>query len=102
VLVRRFSSHFVERWVQWCGRFPSIEEVNLLIQGAQQLRPQVDLLQRGSDGTLMPYKLLAEFWNDAEGIVIRVDECVEKAVTLIWAGRKKSFRRASGAMRNEE
>ena len=93
MIVRRFSQHFVERFVCWRGEMPSIEAVNGLIESGQQLRPQVELLQR-TKGGLKRYTLLAEYWNDEAGVVLRVDEAAEIAVTLISAGRKKQFRRA--------
>lgn len=92
--VRTFSRHFVERWMQWCGDSPCIEVVNKIIDAAQQLRPQMSLLQERSNGTFRQYTLLAEFWNDEEGVIVRVDEMSAKAVTLICAGRVKAFRRA--------
>ncbi len=92
--MRTFSRHFVQRWMQWCGEMPCIEAVNKIIDAAQQLRPQVTLLQPRLDGTMRQYILLAEFWNDEEGVIVRVDEMTAKAVTLICAGRVKAFRRA--------
>ena len=90
--VRTFSRHFVQRWVAWCGEMPCIEAVNKIVDAAQQLRPQINLLQERPNGTHRQYTLLAEFWNDEEGVIVRVDEKTAKAVTLICAGRVKAFR----------
>lgn len=99
MIVRKFSHHFIRRWVEWRGEMPCIDSVSRLIEGAQQLRPQLTLLQRGSDGMCREYTVLAEFWNDSEGAILRVDERNGTAVTLICAGRRKQFRRAK-AMRD--
>jgi hypothetical protein len=91
--------------MQWCGDSPSIEAVNKIVDAAQQLRPQMSLLQERPNGTLRQYTLLAEFWNDEQGVIVRVDEMTAKAVTLICAGRVKVFRRfgsREGAKRTEK
>jgi hypothetical protein len=93
MIVRSFTHHFVERFVCWRGEMPSIEAVNGLIESGQQLRPQVELFQRTPEG-LRRFTILAEYWNDEAGVILRVDESSETAVTLISAGRKKVFRRA--------
>lgn len=96
MIVRSFSMHFVQRYMSWRKEMPSIEAVNALIEGGQQLRPQIKLIQELSDGTSRPYLLLAEYWNHEAGVVLRIDESLGKAVTLICAGRtkEKPFRRA--------
>ncbi len=96
MIVRKFSKHFVQRWVEWCGELPSIEDVNRLIETGQQLRPQLRLCQWNRQ-ELLPYLLLAEFWNDEAGVILRVDEALHQAVTLIWSGRRKTYRRLSDA-----
>ena len=93
MFIRHFSQHFVQRWVEWRGHMPNIEEVNALIDGGQQTRPQLKLLQRCGQEGLKEYLLLAEFWKDEAGVIVRVDEYEATAVTLICAGRKKQFRR---------
>ncbi|MEM5789272.1 MAG: hypothetical protein AAGU11_18315 [Syntrophobacteraceae bacterium] len=93
MLVRSFSKHFVQMWVNWRGDFPCVEEVNRLISTGQQLRPQLKLFKRLPDGTYRSYTLLAEFWNHDAGAIIRVDELCGLAVTIIPAGRRKEFRR---------
>ena len=83
-VVDRLTWHFIERWRERAGVPPSLEDVNRMIDERLKIRHQMTVyrLRRGG---FEPYKMLAEYWNNRLGIIIKVDEDVACAVTVITA-----------------
>lgn len=85
MIVQRLSSHFVLRWQERMGSVPTLEEINAVLEGAQKIRGQRRVF-RECRGEYEPWELLADYLNWDLGVLIRVDEHRQKAVTLIVRG----------------
>jgi hypothetical protein len=78
-----FSHHFVRRWAERKGGFPSIEEVNSIIASSLRIIKQEVLFRRTSGGKLVRRRQLSHFWHHASGVILLVDEDNGIAVTVI-------------------
>ena len=80
VLIR----HFLERWEKRVGLVPSLDVVNQMLHDSVKLRSQMLVYRRSYRG-FRPYKMLAEYWHNSGGLIIKVDEDLRCAVTVIAA-----------------
>ena len=81
-VVTALTPHFVARWRERVGSEPSIDQVNRMIGEGLKIRRQI-LVYRLRRGIYEPYKMLAEYWVYRMGIIIKVDEDWQGAVTVI-------------------
>lgn len=82
MIVEILSNHFRHRWRRRVGGEPCLHEVNDLLARGTRLRNQRKLY-RLIRGRYRPTKILAEYFHDGCGLLIRVDEDRKTAVTVI-------------------
>lgn len=85
MIVRVISDHFARRWRKRlrCA-CPEIRELNSLLCASKKIRNQMTLYKRPrGKSRLKIHKILAEWYHDGHGILIRVDMSNGKAVTVI-------------------
>lgn len=89
MIVCRLSHHFRRRWAARVGWDPCLETVNRLLEEAVRVRGCVKLYRRvrpagpNRPAKYAPLKLLAEYWHNRLGVILRVDEAAKTAVTVI-------------------
>lgn len=82
IVIARLTRHFIDRWTERVGAAPTLESVRRKVADGIVIRRQQLLWKRvGKD--LTPRRLLTEVWNHRMGIIIRIDERRQTAVTLI-------------------
>lgn len=87
IIIRKFTKHFAQRWAERVGGWPCLDEVNRIVREGQRLRGQQTLYRKGGDGTLTERVILEEYWNNREGLIIRIDADCATAVTVITPER---------------
>lgn len=91
-IVAYLGRHFIERWEERVGGFaPSLDMVNQMLNDSVRLRGQRTLYRRSGE-TFVPHKLLAEFFIARFGLIIKVDEDIHCAVTVITVNRSEAHK----------
>ena len=73
------SRHFVERWRERVGGDPNVKEVKKIVRESVYL--QRCRSYRLADG--MIYRTLAIYWHPEKNMVVKIDETIDMAVTVI-------------------
>ncbi len=93
MVVQTLTKHFQNRWIERCGYRPVLDEVNKILESAQKIRAQKEV--RESKWLYRKWKILAEYWHNELGLIVRVDEERKRAVTVItWNGGNGNGERA--------
>jgi hypothetical protein len=95
VRVNKFGTHFIQRWAERMGGFPSIEEVNEVLAGSLRIIKQRILWKVLCSGGYGRHEVLSHFWNHERGIIVLVDEYKGTAVTLLTPGMIDKYSRGA-------
>jgi hypothetical protein len=89
--VLKFSRHFVDQWVLRKGTFPTLEEVNTIIQDSLLIMKQQLLYHRKNNGAMVEHKELSHYWNHGAAVILLVDDLAGVVVTCLTPDMVSKF-----------
>jgi hypothetical protein len=89
--ILRFSRHFVQRWAERKGGWPSIEEVQRIVDDGVRIVKQERLWRRVANGVMVEHHELSHYWCHSAGVILLVDERAGVAVTLITPDMQSKY-----------